>query len=138
MKILIAIDEDSFNTIVEFVTAQEWTAKTEFLVLHVIKSNSSVDIDPLFVDDRRSAMRLVRKAGIALRDAYKTTHVKEKIEAGSPAEKIREVAKSWHADLVVVGSQERFSDALFGSVSKATLSNCDCSVLIVKQAASIA
>jgi len=133
MKILIAIDEDTcFNTIVQFVTAQEWMAKTEFLVLHVIESSPTVDIDPMFVDERRQAIRLVRKAGIALRDAYKTTHVKEKIEVGSPPEKIREIAKSWHADLVVVGSQGKLSDALFGSVSKETLANCDCSVLVVK------
>lgn len=137
MKILIAIDEDSCSDkIVQFVTAQEWTAKTEFLVLHVIKPNATVDTDPLFVDDRRHAMRLVRKVGIALRDAYKTTHVKEQIEVGSPPEKIKEIAERWHADLVVIGSQERFSDTLFGSVSKATLSSCDCSVLIVKHKAS--
>ena len=134
MRILIAVDEDTcFNTIVQFVTAQEWTAKTEFLVLQVLQSNSTVNVDPLFIDNRRNAMRLVRKAGIALRDAYKTTHVKEKIEVGSPPEKIREIAKSWHADLVVIGAQGKLADALFGSVSKATLTNCDCSVLIVKQ-----
>lgn len=133
MKILVAVDDDTCcSAIVKCVTAQEWTANTEFLVMHVIDSKPSIDIDPLFVDDRRRAMWLIRKVGIALRDAYKTTHVTEQIEFGSPAEKIREVASTWQADLIVLGSQGKLSDALFGSVSKTTLAHCDCSVLLVK------
>lgn len=133
MKILIAIDDDTCcSAITKFVTAQEWAAKTEFLVLHVIDAKPTVDIDPLFVDDRRHAMHLLRKVGIAIRDAYKTTHVEERIEFGSPPKKIREAAENWHADLIVLGSEGKLSEALFGSVSKTTLNQCNCSVLLVK------
>jgi nucleotide-binding universal stress UspA family protein len=137
MKVLLAIDEDCCkDSIVQFVTNREWAPQTHFLVLHVIDSKTENLEDAIFVDDRKAAARLVRKIALAIRDAFRTPYVEEKIEIGRPKEKIDEIAREWGADLTVVGSQGKFLDYLFGSVSESTITKSDCSVLVIKQKAS--
>jgi nucleotide-binding universal stress UspA family protein len=60
--------------------------------------------------------------------------VREWAEAGAPASKIIEVAKTWPADLLVVGSHGRgkLGGLLLGSVSQAILHHASCPVLVVR------
>ncbi|CAN5640256.1 hypothetical protein BH10CYA1_BH10CYA1_13680 [soil metagenome] len=133
MRILIAIDDDHcVPEITSFITKQDWSAKAEFLVLHVLESESRTESDLLFVNDRRHALQLVRQVAIALRDAYRTPLVEERVEVGSAHKKIEEVARRWRADLIVVGSHSKLANIFFGSVSKLTCSNSQCSVLVVR------
>ncbi len=133
MKVLIAIDEDSCkNAIVKFVCAREWPAQTEFLILHIVPPKTNPRSDDIFMDDQKAAARLVRRVGLALRDAYHTPHIEEKVVTGSPKEKIEEIAREWGSDLTVVGSQGKFADYLFGSVAESTITNSNCSVLVIK------
>jgi nucleotide-binding universal stress UspA family protein len=55
------------------------------------------------------------------------------VEDGSPAHRIVEMAVSWHADLIVLGThgQTGLKRLLFGSVARAVLYHAPCSVLIV-------
>ncbi len=133
MNVLIAIDEDSCkNAIVQFVTDREWPNETKFLVMHVIDSQSTPSDEKLFIDDRKAANRFVRKIALALRDKFHTPYVEARVVAGTSKEKIEEIAREWHADLVVVGSQGNFREYLFGSVAESVINKSDCSVLVVK------
>ncbi|MEO1402128.1 MAG: universal stress protein [Cyanobacteria bacterium J06635_1] len=55
--------------------------------------------------------------------------------AGSPGRAICNLAKSWEADLVMVGSHGRtgLSEALLGSVSNYVMHHAPCSVLVVHE-----
>ncbi|MFI5461518.1 MAG: universal stress protein, partial [Isosphaerales bacterium] len=55
------------------------------------------------------------------------------VEEGSPAHRLVEMAVSWQADLIVVGThgQTGLKRLLFGSVARAVLYHAPCSVLIV-------
>lgn len=54
---------------------------------------------------------------------------------GSPGRAICEAAKTWPADLIVVGSHQRkgLSEMILGSVSNYVLHHAPCSVLVVYQ-----
>jgi len=60
--------------------------------------------------------------------------VPEFVEPGEPAPKIIEVAKDWHADLIVMGSHGRgkVQGLLLGSVSQGVLHHAPCPVLVVR------
>lgn len=55
-------------------------------------------------------------------------------QVGSPAFWIREIARNWHADLVVMGRRGRshLAELVLGSVSSHVIHNTQCSVLIVQ------
>ena len=56
------------------------------------------------------------------------------VEAGNPALEVVKAAKTWPADLVVIGSHGRggVGRALLGSVAEAVMRRAPCPVLIVK------
>ena len=60
-------------------------------------------------------------------------------QIGQIDEGITEFAKSWHADLIVIGSHGRkgFTELLFGSVSNYVSHHVSCSVLLVHQEAEL-
>lgn len=60
--------------------------------------------------------------------------VSEFLEIGKPAEEIVKTAKSWPADLIVIGSHGRsgVNRVLLGSVAEAVTRNAPCPVLIVR------
>ncbi|HEY6905013.1 MAG TPA: universal stress protein [Candidatus Acidoferrales bacterium] len=60
--------------------------------------------------------------------------VREFVESGNPASKIIEVANTWHADLIVMGSHGRgkMGGLLMGSVSQEVLHHAPCPVLVVQ------
>lgn len=63
------------------------------------------------------------------------THTDYEQVVASPGLAICDLAKTWKADLIVVGSHQRkgFSEMILGSVSNYVLHHAPCSVLVVYQ-----
>ncbi len=138
MKILLAIDNSKFSeAATQSVIAHYRLPGLEVRVLHVAESPTLFMAPEVakYVDPEESAEEakaLVAKTADALRSAG--INVSTTVIHGDPKSKIIDEAKSWGADLIVLGSHgrkglERF---LLGSVSDAVLRHAHCSVEIVR------
>lgn len=144
MKVLIAVEDKKFtDAISEFlVQHQKWSADTQFKIIHVVEPlymgsipGYSNDVLNSFMEERLSAGRsLTLSIGTDLRTKYPKAQIIEEVLKGRPKEVIVETARTWQADLIVVGSHGRsgISSFLLGSVSMSVLSAAPCSVMIVK------
>ena len=145
MKILLAIDGSphSHAALVEFAT-RPWPNGTEVQILTVVHSSIPLFVDPAFVaaaahmeqtlDRRRDAPALVEAAANVIRDANPSVSVTTNIIEGLPKDVIVEEARSWGADLVVLGSHGygRVRRVVLGSVAAAVVANALCSVQVVR------
>ena len=145
MKILLAIDGSphSHAALVEFAT-RPWPNGTEVQILTVVHSSIPLFVDPAFVaaaahmeqtlDRRRDAPALVEAAANVIRDANPSVSVTTNIIEGLPKDVIVEEARSWGADLVVLGSHGygRVRRVVLGSVAAAVVANAPCSVQVVR------
>ncbi len=144
MKVLIAVEDATFGeALADFVVKHQWPPSTDFKVVHVlepigIEHLSDVSYLPFLEDVSREAEKvsaaLIRHVGLKIRDAFKTTHVEEEVVKGKAREKLLEIAESWPADLVIVGSHGRsgVNRFLLGSVSDAVVSHAPCSVIVIR------
>lgn len=143
MKILLAVDNSKFSqAAVNAVIAQARPQETEVRVLHVAEPPSLLmgremggydpEFEKVWTALREQAKALVEKTSDRLRGlGFSVTPA---LEEGDPQSKIIDVAKEWHADLIVLGSHghkglERF---LMGSVADSVARHADCSVEIVR------
>ncbi len=146
MKILLAIDESkSSQAAVQSVLAMAAGPGTEVKVLHVLEppslllgremSGPDPEFEAVWNALRDQAKSLVSKATEALRKPG--WDVTPALEEGDPKSKILDLAKEWHADLIVVGSHGRkgLNRFLLGSVSEAVARHAHCSVEIVRTSA---
>jgi nucleotide-binding universal stress UspA family protein len=146
MKILLAIDESkSSQAAVQSVVALSWPPGTEVRVLHVVEPPSLLvgrgmagpdpEFEAVWKTFRDHAKALVAKATEALRKSG--LNAAPVVEDGDPKSKIIDMAKEWHADLIVVGSHGRkgLNRFLLGSVSEAVARHAHCSVEIVRTSA---
>jgi nucleotide-binding universal stress UspA family protein len=138
MKILLPIDDSKFSEgAVEAVIAHHKLQGLEVRVLHAVEPPASLMAPEVtaFVPPMESveeAKALAAKAAGALRSAG--VNVTTAVVQGDPKSIILDNAKTWGADLIVLGSHgrkglERF---LVGSVSEAVLRHAHCSVEIVR------
>ncbi|MBY0551108.1 MAG: universal stress protein [Candidatus Obscuribacterales bacterium] len=144
MKILIAIDEESFVKPMGMLLKQYLGGRdAEFFILKVI--------EPLLVGSYMSALpspmleeilkqrhfecsATVRKMALCLRESLHVQNIHENVVEGfSAASAINQFAADREIDLIVVGTHHRggLSRMLEGSVSSAIISHAPCSVLIV-------
>lgn len=143
MKILLAIDESKFSqAAVRSVTAMAAQPGTEIKVLNVVEppslllgremSGPDPEFEAVWNAVREEAKALVGKTVEALRKPG--VDVTPALEEGDPKSKIIDLAKEWHADLIVVGSHGRkgLNRFLLGSVSDAVSRHAHCSVEIVR------
>lgn len=143
MKILLAIDEsESSQAVVHSVMARGVPLGTEIKVLNVVEppalllgremSGPDPEFEGVWNALRDQAKDLVAKATEALRKPG--VDVTPALVEGDPKSKILDLAKEWHADLIVVGSHGRkgLSRFLLGSVSEAVARHAHCSVEIVR------
>ena len=143
MKILLAIDESkSSQAAVRSVATLAWPSGTEVKVLNVVEpaslllgremSGPDPEFETVWKALREQAKALVAKATEALRKPG--LNVTPALEEGDPKSKILDLAKEWHADLIVVGSHGRkgLDRFLLGSVSDAVARHAHCSVEIVR------
>jgi nucleotide-binding universal stress UspA family protein len=138
MKILLAIDDSKFSeAAVHAVIARHKVQGLEVRVLHAAEPPTLFTAPEMAEyippeETAEEAKALVAKAAAELRSAG--INVTTAIVRGDPKPIILDDAKTWGADLIVLGSHgrkglERF---LVGSVSGAVLHHAHCSVEIVR------
>lgn len=137
-KILIAVDDSSFAQRAVEVGAEVAAAlKAEVALVHVFDPTATPAGSWGLPADRISAMselegkRLLAKFRQGL-PGGSSPEVREFLESGKPSDSIVEVAKKWHADLIVMGSHGRgkVTGILMGSVSQDVLRNAPCPILV--------
>jgi nucleotide-binding universal stress UspA family protein len=145
MKILLAIDESRFSAAaIRMVIAQNRPGQTQIHVLHVVEPLESPYYPELIqpypasiADINRSRLKAgrtlasqisekLRKAGFKVVSSVRSGHVRSIVV---------DVARKWHADLIVVGSHGRtgMRRILLGSVSDYVARHAHCSVQIVRR-----
>jgi nucleotide-binding universal stress UspA family protein len=136
MKILFATDGSKFSeAAMRALISQCRPQGTQVRVLNVV--DLPLMIPTLYAAEYREeslkdGAELVRKAEQPLAKAgYK---VETAVEEGDPKSTILDEAKSWHADLIVLGSHGRkgVDHFLMGSVSDAVSRHAPCSVEVVR------
>jgi nucleotide-binding universal stress UspA family protein len=145
MKILLAIDgSPPSEAAIDEVARRPWPAHTEVVVLTVIHAAIPMVPDPSFTlaaahveqtqELRHRAPALLDAAAQRLRLANPDLTVRTAVEEGIPKTVIVDAARSWEADLIVVGSHGygRFQRAVLGSVALGVLTDAPCSVLVAK------
>jgi len=144
MKILLAVDESPYaDKIVQFVLKQHWFDDAQITVLHVIEplkigSYLSVLPSPLLDEIKNKAKlsgeHLLSTIAGKLSQAHPAAEIKEHLVEGFVREEIINYAKTWPADLIVVGSHghSRVMSMLLGSVSQAVVTTAPCAVLLVR------
>jgi len=137
-NILIAVDDSESSAQAADVgieLAKQLKAKIAFV--HVFDPSVapgptwSVPADTLMEMSEREAKGLLTRFR---QRAASRSAVPEFLELGAPAEKIIDAAKSWSADLIVMGSHGRgkIGGLLLGSVSQGVLHHAPCPVLVVR------
>lgn len=134
MNILIAIDSSATSQAALAATlAREWAEASEFRVLTVLPSKEKwINGQKVISSELYRAHRLIDSAVSEIETHNPYSLVMGQIDVGDPAKCILNFARSWPADLIVVGSYDRGPMERFftGSVSRAVFQDADCSVLI--------
>ena len=138
-RILIAVDESAFAAHAADIGIDlAKSLKAEMAFIHAVDpsvgraaSEIGVPADKLIAMEEQDAKHLLS----AFRErAGASPAALEFLEIGKPATKIVEAAKSWPADLIVIGSHGRGGVArlLLGSVAEAVVRQASCPVLVVR------
>jgi nucleotide-binding universal stress UspA family protein len=144
MKILLAIDGSPHsNEAVLEVAKRPWPLGSTIKIVCAVESGSGVGPWLMSKDSAQELDRaksekantVLDQAADLLRKGCYDKRIITQIIEGSPSQAILDEAKSWEADLIVVGSHcysalDRF---LLGSVSSALASQASCSVEIVRR-----
>lgn len=145
MKVLLAIDGSAHSeAAIAEVARRPWPPETQILVLTVVHAAIPLLPDPSMAlaaayvqqiqDLNTQAPGLVAGACRQLRQSAPDLTVLTAIEEGIPKDVIVETARSWNADLIVVGSHGhgRIRSVLLGSVAIGVLTQAHCSVLVAR------
>jgi nucleotide-binding universal stress UspA family protein len=145
VKVLIAIDDSPYSVAaLDSVMQRPWPPISQFKVITVVEpfhpeyAGWQTNYVPLAVEAQKalneSATNLVKTAEQSLKTVFGKDKVFGEVVEGYIKDRILEIAKQWHADLIVVGSHGRrgFTRFLLGSVSEAIAAHADCSVEIVR------
>lgn len=135
-RILVAVDETPLSAHAAGVAAELAAALgAEVALLHVVTSSEGLAPDvpvpagELVAAAERDAQRLLADLGRRFR-----TEPLRFVPFGRPVHEIVAAAKTWPADLVVVGShgRGRMGTALLGSVADGVVRGAPCPVLVVR------
>ena len=143
MKILLAIDDSKFSdAAVQAVGEQARPHGTEIRVLHVVEPPSLLVAremeDPNFQLEaaREAAVKTAEALVARAADALRQTGFKVStfVARGEPRATVVDMASTWNADLIVLGSHGRkgLDRFLMGSVAEAVVRYAPCSVEIVR------
>jgi nucleotide-binding universal stress UspA family protein len=133
MRVLIALDVTSQNTkIVNEAVSRPWPPGTPFLLLHVL--------DPYpFAKAPISLKRAKEAAAVQLNSASQSLieagwKTETDVILGMPRRVVSQIAESWKADLVMLGSNEAgaLMRLFLGSTARSVLRHAPCSVEIVR------
>jgi nucleotide-binding universal stress UspA family protein len=138
LKILFATDGSECSSAAgRSVAERPWPRGSEIKVITVIEPQISLLIGKhgeleRGPHKREEAQTMIAEAERAIADAG--LRVTSELREGNPKEEITEYARSWNADLVVVGSHGRrgLKRWLLGSVSEAVATHAPCSVEVIR------
>src|SRR5579862_3299719 len=143
MKILLALDGSDFSrAALQSVIARPCPPDSEVKVLNVVEPPSLLmeremagpdpEFEMVWQALRDRAKDLVAKSAEKLREAK--FKVSTELVEGDPKSQIIDVAREWHADMIVLGSHGRagLDRFLIGSVSQAVVRHAHCSVEIIR------
>ncbi len=138
LKILFATDGSECSRAAgRSVAERPWPRGSEVKVITVIESRISLLMSERGELERGPHKRDDAQAMIAEAErsiAGASLSVSSDLREGNPKEEIIEYARSWKADLVVVGSHGRrgLKRLLLGSVSEAVATHAPCSVEVIR------
>lgn len=146
MKVLIAIDESECSSMaLDSVAGRHWGDEGQFRIVSVFEPLayqaagwhaaympvSMIEAEQKLVNSKR---KFVDDKVAELKKAFGADKVTGSVLEGPVWPSVIEEAKSWEADLIVVGSHGRsgLNRLFLGSVAEAIASHANCSVEIVK------
>lgn len=145
MNILVAIDDSEFSRVVlESIMERPWQQGCIFKIISVVEpfhpeyAGWHTSYIPLAIEAQKevvdAAQKLVDSAVASLKPRFGDTNVIGEVIEGYVTDKILETAKSWPAEMILVGSHGRtgFTKLFLGSVSEGVVSHAPCSVEVVK------
>lgn len=149
MKIVLAVDGSDFSkAAMNELASMPLPSKTEVCILNVYENPLLATRGALSMgggmgdyyeeaeaNARNSAENIVNEAAETLKDQNDVLTITTDVIRGTPKNAILEKAKSFDADLIVVGSQGHgaFARFLLGSVSQSVAMHAECSVLIIRK-----
>ena len=144
MKVLLAVDRSPCSDLaVQEVVHHAWPPGTEIEVVSVAHTRIPMIPEPtlFMVALHESALDEAREEAAAQANNVQAqlvwtlpdSHITATLLEGSPAQRIVEEARRWHADLIVVGSHRRtgFDRLLHPSVSQVVKRRAPCPVEVV-------
>ncbi len=155
-RILLAIDHsETRDLIVEQAIALAEGVGGQMLLLHVLSPDEegnpgmpsypnlsySPSLDEAVLDAYRKRWETFQQKNVEQLQAYVSRAQEHGIKAehvqrpGSPGKVICDMASSWNADLILMGSHGRsgLSELLLGSVSNYVTHHAPCSVMLVRE-----
>lgn len=139
MKILIA-QQDETPELFEFVKNHNWQQPVALHVVHVIEMIPATMAgysmgNQMITGISNYAQEVAVFAREKLRQLVPDIDVTVSTPTGRPADCILDIAESWGADAIVIGTHGRgfFGRVFLGSVSLAVVSQSKCSVFIVSR-----
>lgn len=145
MKLLLAVDRSKYsNAALDSVLSCPWLQDTEFLVLAVAETehertdywnpHSRNLLEEAHARLKEELEQLVTAKADQLRARFPNCKVNTQVVEGFVVDKILEIAESWGAELIVLGSHglKGLTRFLLGSVSEAVASHAHCSVRVVR------
>jgi nucleotide-binding universal stress UspA family protein len=148
MRVLLAVDESDYSTgAARSIAARPWPEGTEIRVMSVVDLAPTFlqsAFEPPFVDPQgmeelreqavQRAESAITRAREILADGGLRTSEHLSVLLEDPKKSILDEAKSWGAELIVVGSHGRrgFQRFLLGSVSEGVAMHATCTVDIIR------
>lgn len=145
MKVLLALDDSIHSEgALESVLRRPWPEGSSFRVISVVEpfhpeyAGWHTSYVPLAIEAQKELVaateRLVEDSTKKIEERFGAGKVTGEVVEGYIKDKIIEQARSWPADIIVMGSHGRrgFTRFLLGSVSEAVVSHAPCNVEIVK------
>ena len=148
MKILLATDGSEFSTaaVEECKKYIESGMATEIKIVSAYEAQVPIASEPFviasdcyqklndFARDRTTDAARRARAILMRTETDLPVEITTEIEMQNPSSFIPEVARSWGADLIIVGSHGRgfWGRVALGSVSDAVVHSAPCSVLVVR------
>src|SRR5277367_3294206 len=116
MKVLIAIDDSQFSSqAVDSVLEQVWPANTEFRVITIVEpvysyAYAGADMAPIYEslqEFEKDCLKMIDNKTSQLKKRFPDSKVSGQVVEGMITSAIVEEAKTWNADLIVLGSHGR-------------------------------
>jgi|LakMenEpi03Aug12_release.lakeMendotaPanAssembly.Ray.scaffolds.fasta_scaffold373261_1 nucleotide-binding universal stress UspA family protein len=143
MKVLVATDGSaSSEAALDMITNKPWPKEANFKVVSVVEPLHS-KLDALFVgglgDMSRRAQaayqadieNVLSQSKTTLAGKFGQDAVSSEVLAGSPADQIIQAAKTFMADLIIMGGHFSSAEGWYGSVARGVTIHAPCSVRIV-------